>query len=73
MRNHARSIADVAEELMSEFDGVFPVSTVTAVVMRLSCNGAVSLSVLDSLARRELNALRVVAPGVGGEPEAVPS
>ncbi len=73
MSNHARSVADVAEELMREFDGVFPVSTVTAVVMRLSCNGAVSLPVLANLARRDLNALRVGAPGIGEQAEAVPS
>ncbi|HEY2831471.1 MAG TPA: hypothetical protein VGJ14_03530 [Sporichthyaceae bacterium] len=52
-----RSVPDVAEQLMREFESVCSVSLVTEIVMRLSRNGAVSLPALAELARRELAAL----------------
>lgn len=58
-----RSIADVAEGLMREFEAVLGVSAVTEVVMRLSRNGDVSLDALAAQARRELANLMSNAHG----------
>lgn len=57
MSEPSRSIPDVAEQLMHEFQSVFAVSTVTEVVIRLSRNGAVSLAALAEMARQELGTL----------------
>jgi hypothetical protein len=52
-----RSVPDVAEQLMSEFETVCSPALVTEIVMRLARNGAVSLTMLAELARGELAAL----------------
>jgi hypothetical protein len=52
-----RSIADLAESLMWEFEPVLPIAVVTEVIMRLSRNGTVSLDILGNLARRDLAAM----------------
>jgi hypothetical protein len=52
-----RSVPDVAEELMLEFEQVLAPSTVTEIVLRLSKNGAVSLDALAEMARHELAVL----------------
>lgn len=52
-----RSIRDVVDHLIHEFDGRVPTRGITEVVIRLSANGAVSLPVLAHLARQELEAL----------------
>jgi hypothetical protein len=57
MSGPPRSVPDVAEQLMREFESACPVSFVTEIVMRLSRNGAVSLPVLAKLAHAELTAL----------------
>jgi hypothetical protein len=57
MSTPPRSVPDVAEQLMREFESACPVSLVTEIVMRLSRNGAVSLPMLAELARAELMAL----------------
>ncbi len=66
MTEPTRSIPDVAEELMHEFQSVCAVSAVTQVVIRLSRDGAVSLSELAELARSELSML-----ATGRHPRAV--
>lgn len=48
---------DVAEQLMSEFEHVLPVSMVTEVVLRLSRDGSVPLPALLEAAREELRAV----------------
>lgn len=57
MTEPTRSMPDIAEQLMSEFEGVIPVSTVTEVVMRLSRDGSVPLAALHEIAREELRAV----------------
>ena len=57
MNHLPRSVPDVAEHLMCEFDAVCSPALVTEIVMRLVRNGAVSLAVLTDLARGELTAL----------------
>lgn len=57
MNRLPRSVPDVAELLMSEFESHFLLPVVTEVVMRHSKNGAVSLQVLTELARAELGLL----------------
>jgi hypothetical protein len=52
-----RSIADLAESLMWEFESVLPIAVVTEVIMRLSRNGTVSLDILGNLAWRDLAAM----------------
>jgi hypothetical protein len=52
-----RSVPDVAEQLMCEFEAVCSPALVTEIVMRLSRNGAVSLAMLAERARGELAAL----------------
>ncbi len=61
-----RSIPEVVELLVREFEGWLPVRAVTEVVMRLSRNGAVSLPVLADMARSELAGL--VASDPRGQP-----
>lgn len=51
------SVADLAEELMREFESDLTVSTVTAVVMQLSGDGFISLDELAHLARMRLSSL----------------
>lgn len=62
MTDSSRSMPDIAEELMREFEDLVAVSTVTEVVLRLSRTAQVSLAALADLAREELRAL---APGIG--------
>lgn len=72
MAEPTRSISDIAEQLMHEFHDVFAVSTVTQVVIRLTRDGAVSLSDLAAMARDELSALATAPPPTAGDvPEAV--
>ncbi len=72
MSEPTRSVSDIAEELMHEFESVIPVAAVTEVVIRLSRNGGVSLSALADMARQELSGLVTsVAAGSGELPEAV--
>ncbi len=72
MSEPTRSISDIAEELMHEFEAVIAVSAVTEVVIRLSRNGGVSLSALADMAREELSGLvSSVVAGAGDLPDAV--
>lgn len=56
-QRRVQSIADVAEDLMRDFEPALTVSTVTAVVMQLSKDGFISLEDLAHLARRHLEGL----------------
>lgn len=67
MAEPTRSISDIAEQLMHEFHGVFAVSTVTQVVIRLSRDGAVTLSDLAAMARNELSTLATAPPATAGD------
>lgn len=62
MNEATRSVPDIAEELMREFENLIAVSTVTEVVMRLSRMGQGTLSALADLAREELRRLAAVVP-----------
>lgn len=71
MSEPARSIADVAEALMHEFERVLEASEVTAVVIRLSRSGAGTLPALAEAARQELAALAATAAGAEERPGVV--
>lgn len=57
MTESTRSLPDIAEQLMSEFEHVIPISVVTGVVIRLSRGGSVPLSTLLDSARAELRSV----------------
>lgn len=61
------SVPEVVELLGHEFDTEFTRGAVTAVVSRLSANDAVSVPVLEHLARNALRAL--VGAGTAQSPE----
>lgn len=52
-----QSVADLAEDLMREFESELTVATVTAVVMQLSKDGFICLDELAYLARSRLQLL----------------
>lgn len=58
----ARTIPDVAEQLMREFEGFLSVSTITGVVLRLGLDDGVPMADLAAKARGEMVSL------VGGDP-----
>ncbi len=58
----AHAIADVSEDLMHEFEGFLPVSTITGTVLRVARDGRVPSAELAARARGELVSL------VGGDP-----
>lgn len=57
MNRPPASVLEVRDKLQNEFQRHFSARTITEVVIRLSANGAVSLPVLESMAKRELQAL----------------
>lgn len=57
MAEWARSVPDVAEQLMHEFQDRVSSSEVTAIVIRLSQKGTVTLAALAEMARAELASL----------------
>jgi hypothetical protein len=57
MSGPARSLPDVADELMRESENLIAVSTVSEVVLRLRRMGQATLSTLTEMARDELHAL----------------
>ena len=66
MTRPPRSLPDIAEHLMAEFDGRISPSAVTDVVMRLSRNGGMTLDELLELARTELE---LTLPDAAAPPE----
>jgi hypothetical protein len=64
-----RSIPDVAEQLMAEFEAMISISAITEVVLRLSLNGAVSLVALAHAAREELR--RMADQNYAGETDMI--
>lgn len=62
MTEPARSIPEVVETLVQEFDGAFSARSVTNVVKRLSVNGAMSLPALTETARNELTTMLSDSP-----------
>lgn len=54
-KREPESVADLAEELMREFEAELTVSTVTGVIMQLSRDGFISLDELAHLARMQLS------------------
>lgn len=66
MTQHPWSLPGVVDVLRHEFGRELPEDSLLEVVQRLSANGAVSLPVLEHLARIELTAL--TATGCGEDP-----